>query len=424
MFNFSIESEELRSESKSDTAIGQNTRKTNDWREFRTFDSITAARNFLIERKFAYRDKKVDKNGTAKTKYRCKAAKRRAKVPCACEYRIVEPSDERNKFILEHNGVVVHNHDKLSDDDKAASFPFEMIDLIVECSKKRMTAKRIIEHLTDLQDKFSIFKNEKIPSLQQVYEIIRKHKTKESPPIVSIGELVVWCESHSEIPMDEDTPFVMNFETCSESEEMFFRFAVSTKRMLSNCIGLAQICVDATYKLVWNGFPFLVVGTVDRAKKFHPLCFACTSNERKEDFVFMFESMKSSISNIFNDVFDPTVLISDAALSIRNAFEQVFDAKVMIMCYAHVLRNITKRPLKDKRNKKQILADIRQMNLATSVESFQLLSKLFLVKWKDVEPDFVMYFEEQWLGSHCNWYEAAAVYSPSTNNNLEGTLKK
>lgn len=33
-------------------------------------------------------------------------------------------------------------------------------------------------------------------------------------------------------------------------------------------------------------------------------------------------------------------------------------------------------------------------------------------------------YEEQWLGDHCNWYEAAAVYSPSIDNNLKVLMRK
>lgn len=203
---------------------------------------------------------------------------------------------------------------------------------------------------------------------------------------------------------------------------MFFRIAISTRRMLSNCVGIDQLCVDATYKLVWQGFPFLVVGTVDRAKKFHPLCFAICSNERQEDFTFLFKTIKSSVEELYNEIFAPSILIADGAYSIRNAFEEVFgdSMQVMIMCYAHVLRNVSKQSLKNPKNKPKILDDIAKMNLAPSKKVFKMLSKLLLKKWRKTEPKFAEYFETQWLNSHCNWYEAAAIYSPSTNNALEG----
>lgn len=60
------------------------------------------------------------------------------------------------------------------------------------------------------------------------------------------------------------------------------------------------------------------------------------------------------------------------------------------------------------------------MHLSNSKDTFKLLSKLFMKKWKKHEKEFVEYFESTWLQSHCNWYESAAIYTPSTNNNLEG----
>lgn len=36
-----------------------------------------------------------------------------------------------------------------------------------------------------------------------------------------------------------------------------------------------------------------------------------------------------------------------------------------------------------------------------------------------VQPNFVEYFKKEWLGVHCNWFEGAAEYTPSTNNALE-----
>lgn len=47
------------------------------------------------------------------------------------------------------------------------------------------------------------------------------------------------------------------------------------------------------------------------------------------------------------------------------------------------------------------------------------MSQLFCSKWQSIEPDFVTYFEREWLGAHCNWFEGAATYTPSTNNALE-----
>ena len=47
------------------------------------------------------------------------------------------------------------------------------------------------------------------------------------------------------------------------------------------------------------------------------------------------------------------------------------------------------------------------------------MSALFCAKWEPMEGNFVEYFRKQWLGTHSNWFEGAANYTPSTNNALE-----
>lgn len=112
-----------------------------------------------------------------------------------------------------------------------------------------------------------------------------------------------------------------------------------------------------------------------------------------------------------------------------SAFYAVFgtSAVVDIMCFAHVIRNCRKRPFVSKNNKILILDDIRKMQLAQNRKIFDAMSALFLKKWKDVERNFVEYFKSEWLGTHSNWFEGAASYTPSTNNALEShnaTIKR
>mgnify|MGYP002790673476 FL=1 len=52
-----------------------------------------------------------------------------------------------------------------------------------------------------------------------------------------------------------------------------------------------HIHADATYKLTWQGFPILVCGTTDSNRKFHPFGITVCTNEKTEDFKFMFRSL-------------------------------------------------------------------------------------------------------------------------------------
>lgn len=236
----------------------------------------------MVDRGFGKRDRKTTKDRSVKTKYRCAFAKRRAKNPCEAECIIFEPSNRANVFIIQYNGQN-HNHEDLDEEDISSRISFEMIKMIIECDSRNMTAKQIIAHIDNLKESHPIFLDEKTPTAQQIYYLVRKHKNGENPPIISIGELNEWCEKHSVVPSSDDESFVLNYETSNENEKMFFRYVVSTKRLIAHYKGIDQVCSDATYKLTWQGFPYLIIGTVDRAKKLHPLTFCCASNEKEDE---------------------------------------------------------------------------------------------------------------------------------------------
>ncbi|CAF4641731.1 unnamed protein product [Rotaria sp. Silwood2] len=82
----------------------------------------------------------------------------------------------------------------------------------------------------------------------------------------------------------------------------------------------SHLCSDATYKLVWQGFPVLIIGTTDLNKAFHPFGLA----------IYLLK---------------PTALICDAADSIKNGLKNVFgNSYNQIMCWAHMKRIVENQP--------------------------------------------------------------------------------
>jgi hypothetical protein len=73
---------------------------------------------------------------------------------------------------------------------------------------------------------------------------------------------------------------------------------------------------DATYKLIWQGYPCIVVGVVDNNKSFHPVGFIVCDGEATEDFVFVFSSLKENAEVSF----EPKFLVVDCADAITNGF--------------------------------------------------------------------------------------------------------
>jgi hypothetical protein len=120
-----------------------------------------------------------------------------------------------------------------------------------------------------------------------------------------------------------------------------FRFVLSTKHLLKLAACSAKIIhADATYKLICQGFPGLIVATTDKERKFHPLCLGVSNSER-QDFQVLFNGLKESVFSIYSHSLQPSALVCHAAKSIQNAFTEVFvTAPIVRMCWAHAKRNM------------------------------------------------------------------------------------
>ena len=55
--------------------------------------------------------------------------------------------------------------------------------------------------------------------------------------------------------------------------------------------GMKTVMADATYKLVWENFPILIVSRVDEINQGHPICLAISNFEKAEDFNLLISSI-------------------------------------------------------------------------------------------------------------------------------------
>lgn len=223
-------------------------------------------------------------------------------------------------------------------------------------------------------------------------ELIRSNKAK-----INILHTMAW--KYALKPTIDECIDVVNIdENIQLKEECFIKFSPSEKLTLesSNFRNLNEI---STYKILKI-----------RSVKFSSLA---AKELQTADFFVELDIIKSKM-------FQPETLIADGADAIRNGFYNTFDsAKLDVMCFAHVIRNIRKRPFASKNNKPLILDDIRKMQSSSSRQMFEMMTQLFCDKWQCNEPNFVEYLKKQWLGIHSNGFEGAAEYTPSTNNALE-----
>lgn len=439
MLDISFETSENTSNDKDDVPIETAAYKTSDnaenscnisieeppkkrnkfvWNILRELTDLDEALDFLEESGFVCCDYSDLKCGQ-KFYFRCKLIPKERKQWCAKRHTLFLPSNTMTVQILSNQ--FDHDHDALLEGTKRpiTDEMKEYIDGLCTCGTTK--TKEIIAHIDYARSKNGLFREETTPGNRQIEYLVQKFRSAQTPPMIKLGDLVEWCQENSQFPIDINEAFVIAHEASSHNDtSLSFRFVLSTPLLLQKCVELKTIAIDATYKLNWLDYPLMVYGTVDREKKFHPLAYACCSHEKTHDFQFIFESVKNSIKQHLDENFEPKTLIADGADAIRNAFYNCFESATLdIMCFAHVLRNCNKRPFTSKANKQLVMDDIRNMQLAPNRATFGMMTKLFCAKWERIESDFVTYFEKEWLGPHCNWFEGAANYTPSTNNALE-----
>lgn len=262
--------------------------------------------------------------------------------------------------------------------------------------------------------------NEPVPTVPNIRNILQQQKKANIAETVTYGQFSEWCEKEKEHPDNDDTAFVLDY--IQNPDDDSFAFVVSTIRLLKNCANRDNACADATYKIVWQNFPIIAVGFLDRLKHFHLIALRLTAKETTNDYSFVFDSIRTAVFNLTGTDFCPKVLISDAAPAIRNAFYGIFEsAQQNVICYIHVQRNIAKAEYRSKENKEAIMKDFLVLQKAVDETEFDIASNLFLQKWNTSEPKFCKYFENQWLQTNTkNWYAGYSPFVPDHNNGQEG----
>ena len=89
---------------------------------------------------------------------------------------------------------------------------------------------------------------------------------------------------HHEIKYDESA--------VEKSERVTLRVFFSTKRLLSlTQMGSQHVNSDATWKMVYQGYPLIMNGTTDMKKAFHPYGLWLTLTETHVDYAFCFDGI-------------------------------------------------------------------------------------------------------------------------------------
>ena len=199
---------------------------------------------------------------------------------------------------------------------------------------------------------------EQVPLKKDLYNFLQTLRNKvNGQPHMHLGELASWCLDHNLLPEESlmDQPFVVDYNVFFPDDEErrgdfehgdIFRFFITTRRLIQFSLkGKVILHTDATYKINWNGYPLLVVGTSDLNRAFHPLGLALCSRETHLDYKFLFNSLLLGQQQMnITPSGDPISLMADAAGAITNGFaESGFALNKRGMCWFHAKSAIDKK---------------------------------------------------------------------------------
>ena len=92
--------------------------------------------------------------------------------------------------------------------------------------------------------------------------------------------------------MDESFVFLLDIECGSLTKPQEFRIAQTTKRLILLHRYGGPIHMDGSYGALYMNFPFLLIGTSDYKRHFHPTTIAVTRGETKDDYLSVLNAMK------------------------------------------------------------------------------------------------------------------------------------
>ena len=128
---------------------------------------------------------------------------------------------------------------------------------------------------------------------------------------------------------------------CLESDLSSENFLLifSSKTLMKNVInqnnvtGKTFIHLDATYKLLSNGFSLLTVGTEDPSHKFKLIACAISAHENTFAYERFIKTLKQTFLKQYNYELNLNFVVSDAADCIHSAVTKLFPNTVHIRCF-------------------------------------------------------------------------------------------
>ena len=124
--------------------------------------------------------------------------------------------------------------------------------------------------------------------------LARLRREKFGQSTIHLGELEKLLIENSAVTEKVADAFVIGYDINYYTNAFkFFMFSII---LLKTALKSKHLHVDATYKLLWQGFPVHVMGTTDRNRSFHCYGISVCNGETTAYFEFTFHTMKFAIA--------------------------------------------------------------------------------------------------------------------------------
>jgi hypothetical protein len=258
---------------------GESKRRTFYWDIEETFESYQEALQFIKD-KWTYQKTHDTKTGDKKY-YKCAITR-------SCKARIHLHILDDSQTVNLYRDSQDHAHHIISLENKRLRK--EIKDKILELYALKVTQPLNIIYSLRKQGLVNL------PTPKQITNFLARTKKKlNGQASINYKQFSEFCLSHTNTPQSSDLnkAFIVNFEVdACQNKNQRIRMVVSTRYLLELASRNRFGCVDATYKLVYQGHPIILAGHVDKRRHFHPTCLAITTGENNEDFSFILRSVQ------------------------------------------------------------------------------------------------------------------------------------
>uniref|UniRef100_A0A915D851 SWIM-type domain-containing protein n=1 Tax=Ditylenchus dipsaci TaxID=166011 RepID=A0A915D851_9BILA len=249
-----------------------------------------------------------------------------------------------------------------------------------------------------------------LPSPKQINDFLRHEAIRAGQLIqMKLSDLKSYAIQNSTPPENQDTAYVVAFKVSEDRKQWILVW--TTKRLTDSQSKQGRVNhlqVDATYKLLYQGFPYFPVGFSDANKKFFCTFTALCSGETIWCYAGILRAV-SQVCSTSRQQYVPDFVMSDADTAIESA----------------VRRYLPKAKIFEKQRRK-IKEDFRIVCAAQNTEECDEASTALINHWMTEYASVQRFleavdkFRQQWLNRQLfrGWFDAF-VPIISTNNGLE-----